>query len=100
MAELTIHFDARAAKDLEAAVEWYDTRGANLGDRFLERVDELLGRLTEHPQLYSTVEDEIRRALVRQFPFAVYYLLEGQTLRVLAILHTSRRPDYWRDRED
>lgn len=100
MSDLPIRFDPRATRDLEAAVEWYDAHGDDLGDRFLQRLDELLGRVARHPELHSIVEGDVRRALFRQFPYAVYYQSKLDTVRILAILHTSRKPDYWQSRDD
>ncbi|QDG50970.1 type II toxin-antitoxin system RelE/ParE family toxin [Persicimonas caeni] len=99
MGDLTVKFDPRASRDLEAAVEWYDVHGDDLGDRFIDGLEELLDRLTSHPSLHAPVEGDVRRALIRQFPYAVYYLPKPNTIRVLAILHTSRRPDYWQSRD-
>jgi plasmid stabilization system protein ParE len=60
----------------------------------------LLSRVARHPSLHTAVEDDVRRALFRQFPYAVYYQSRPDTVRILAILHTSRRPDYWQSRDD
>jgi plasmid stabilization system protein ParE len=98
VAEPTIDFDPRATKDLKAAIEWYDRFAPELGDRFVACLDELLERVARHPSMYRCVEAEARRALLRQFPYAVYYRLDDAVIRIIAILHTSRRPDYWRER--
>lgn len=98
MTERSINLDPRAERDVAAAVEWYDQHNRELGDHFVEKLDELLQRITEHPRVYRGIENEVRRGLMKQFPYAVYYQFDDVTVRVLAVLHTSRRPDYWKNR--
>lgn len=100
MADSTIQFDPRATSDLEAAVEWYDEFDIETGDRFISQVDELIDRIARHPSMYRSIEADVRRALLQQFPYAVYYRFDDATIRIIAILHTSRRPDYWRRRDE
>ena len=47
-----------------------------------------------------TTYDQIaaRRALLRRFPYAVYFAVEGDLVIVLAVLHGSRDPAEWQRR--
>ncbi len=46
-----------------------------------------------YPDAFPKVYGEIRRALVRRFPYAIYYQrLETDVLEIVACLHTSRQP--------
>ncbi len=90
--------DPRAEKDVEAAVDWYDQHASGVGDRFIESLDSVLDTIAEYPEMYPKTEGNIRRALLKRFPYVVYYSFVGHVIRVIAILHTSRRPDYWKDR--
>ena len=99
MGDVSVELAPLAIRDIEAAVEWYDEQSPSLGDEFLGRVDEILARLAEQPLLYPRVEGDVRRALLHQFPYAVYYVESPRPLMVVAVVHTSRRPDYWRERE-
>ena len=47
-----------------------------------------------HQRVYA----EVRRVLVKRFPYGVYYLVEGEVLLVLAVAHSRRKPHYWADR--
>jgi plasmid stabilization system protein ParE len=40
--------------------------------------------------------DRYRRLFFKRFPFAVYYLVEAQEIRVLAVLDSRRNPACWR----
>ena len=42
--------------------------------------------------------EDYRRALVRRFPYAVFYGYDGDAVTVQAVLHTARDPAKWRQR--
>lgn len=44
------------------------------------------------------MEDDIRRFLVRRFPYGILYTIEADHILILAIMHLSREPGYWRHR--
>lgn len=87
-----------AEADLEEAASWYDEEQAGLGSRFLNDVDQVFGRIRERPQQFPVVSGDIRRALLRTFPYALYFRETDETIRVLAVLHLRRRPGLWRAR--
>jgi hypothetical protein len=41
---------------------------------------------------------EIRRSLFRRFPYGIVYQMLKTEAVVLAVMHLSRRPDYWTSR--
>lgn len=100
MAELRVRFDARAADDLRAAIQWYEEQLGGLGDDFFASVRETMTRILSHPRLYPKVDDLHRRALVSNFPFSVYYEAGEGEIVVVAVVHTSRHPRFWRNRRD
>jgi plasmid stabilization system protein ParE len=61
-------------------------------------VEEALERISRPPEMYTTVYHEVRRALTRRFPYAVYYRMAGTEVVVLGILHTRRDPREWQFR--
>ncbi|MFH1570139.1 MAG: hypothetical protein ABIL09_19255 [Gemmatimonadota bacterium] len=42
--------------------------------------------------------ERYRRALVRRFPYAVFYECTANAVTILAVLHTARDPAKWRQR--
>ncbi|NJM33445.1 MAG: type II toxin-antitoxin system RelE/ParE family toxin [Rhodomicrobium sp.] len=79
-----------AMGDIRAAMAWYEEREAGLAAAFLEQIDMLFERIAEHPARFPTVYKEFRRAFLRRFPYAVYFLVEGEAIIVFAILHQRR----------
>jgi plasmid stabilization system protein ParE len=92
-----------AIDELAAAAEWYDARRGGLGDRFLDEVDLVASaigsRPASFPQLLDTAPDlKIRRALLPQFPYALVFLELKNEVRIIAIAHLKREPNYWLNR--
>jgi toxin ParE1/3/4 len=48
--------------------------------------------------MYPRVDPSIRRAATDRFPFGIFYRIDGETIRVIAILHNARNPEHWRGR--
>ena len=82
-----------AEEDLDDAALWYEGHRRELGGEFLDEVQRAIGLIEENPQSYPRVHGEIYRVVIRRFPFGLFYLLEGETAVVLAIIHASRDPN-------
>jgi toxin ParE1/3/4 len=87
-----------AEADLAEAKEWYERQGAGLGRRLLRCVEEALDRIRLLPESYREVVPGVRRAMVRRFPYGVYYRFEHDTITVIAIYHFKRDPRGRQDR--
>ncbi len=87
-----------AENDLEAAYDWYERQKEGLGKEFLRCVDAAVSLITRSPQMYSNIHKNIRRALIRRFPYGIFYLVEEQRIIVLAVFHVKRNPDRWKRR--
>ena len=90
--------EAAVELDVEGAFEWYETEEADLGLEFLLQLRATYQRILDNPLGYQELRSGIRRALTRQFPYAVYFSIEDDTILVLAVLHTARDPAEWQQR--
>jgi plasmid stabilization system protein ParE len=54
--------------------------------------------IRRQPEMYALVYETYRRALLRRFPYALFYEYADETVTVYAVFHTSRDPDKWRQR--
>ncbi len=72
------------------------TRGTKRSSRVLARTSSgpsmVPPRIALNPLLYRVVHGEIRRRLLRRFPYAVYFTLEGNEIVVLGLFHCARDP--------
>lgn len=85
--------------DVEAAFEWYEAEETSLGILFLEELRSTYQRILDNPLAFQEICSDIRRALTRKFPYAIYFVVESQTILVIAVLHTARDPEEWQKRE-
>ena len=85
----------RAALEIVEAYEWYQEQHPGLGFEFLEALDEQFQAIIQSPQLYAQIHRGVRRALLRRFPYGVFYASKGEIISVLAVVRTSRRPRRW-----
>lgn len=82
--------------DIQAAALWYEDQRSGLGMRFLGELDEVFWRIGNNPKQFPQVEAEVRRALLRHFPYAVYFVEGSADVVILAVLHLHREPDMWK----
>jgi plasmid stabilization system protein ParE len=87
-----------AEADLAEAKRWYERQREGLGADFLLCVEEALEKTRRHPELYPVVYQDIRRAVLRRFPYAIFYRLVGQQIVVIGVLHGRRDPSEWQSR--
>jgi hypothetical protein len=68
-----VRLSSLAALDLQRARDWFDAREPGLGDRFLERVNETITRISSNPDQYQPALLDLHRAPVRMFKYSVWY---------------------------
>jgi plasmid stabilization system protein ParE len=88
-----------AEADLAASRLWYEEQHEGLGARFIAEVDATFRRIEANPMAFSLVRGKLRRALVRRFPFGVFYALTERYIVVVAVLHAARDPRLWGKRQ-
>ncbi len=88
---LAVRFDDVAAVELAAVATWYDQKRPGHGSRFLLEVERLLALSADQPSMGRTAPPPpgARRLLVRRFPVALRYVVEGDVLRVLVVEHQA-----------
>ncbi|MCW5604119.1 MAG: type II toxin-antitoxin system RelE/ParE family toxin [Burkholderiales bacterium] len=92
---LRVVFRRAAKSEFEDAAAWYGERGAGLGEEFVHEIEIAIAGAAVTPQRYPVVFGDIRRAVARRFPFAVYFRVRSDALVVLAVFHGRRNPTIW-----
>jgi plasmid stabilization system protein ParE len=87
-----LEFHPAVHNEIDGAYGWYEQRRVGLGGAFLDEVERVLTKLTANPACYGFAEADIREGLLTRFPYAVYYRVLVDRIRVLAVYHTSRDP--------
>lgn len=87
-----------AEADIEEAYRWYEKQGRGLGAEFLRAVDACLALIARQPELYPEKYKQARQAPLRRFPYSVYYVVQSNSIEVIACFHGRRNPRRWRSR--
>ena len=87
-----------AEREIQEAFDWYEERSEGLGLEFLRVADACLSIVQRNPVAYQIVHEPVRRALLRKFPYALFYLIREDTIVVIACFHVKRSPADWQRR--
>lgn len=86
-----------ADQEAVAAAEWYQSQ-AGLGKEFLLAVATAIEKVCADTAAQELIRGNIRRRRVLIFPYDVIFIDKHQSVRIIAIAHHHRRPDYWQNR--
>jgi plasmid stabilization system protein ParE len=87
-----------AAADIDEAFVWYESQRRGLGHEFLAAANTLVDAIAENPLRYPVVRRSTRRALIRRFPYAMYFRIYEEHVVVVACMHGRRNPRRWQAR--
>lgn len=88
-----------AESDAADAFSWYNNKREGLGEAFLLALDAKIHAIQRNPYQFPSIHRNVRRALTARFPYGLFFILEGQTIYILAIQHTRRDPKIWKSRQ-
>ncbi|WP_407186377.1 type II toxin-antitoxin system RelE/ParE family toxin [Bradyrhizobium centrosematis] len=78
--------------------QWYSTHAPHVVPQFRDALRAALIRIAEHPKQFAPAYKDLRRALLRRFPYIVVFRERDDAVYVIAIFHTSREPLVWQRR--
>ena len=90
----SIHIYPAALSDIESAVSWYESQRPGLGTEFILELDHSVERASANPNAFVKIYRIFRRALLRRFPYALYFSDESDTLYIHAVLHQHRSTEF------
>lgn len=93
-----LSFHRLAELELEEAAYYYESVSAGLGATFVNSIEACVQSILEFPRSGRIMRGQIRQRLARGFPYAIVYKRIDDRIRVLAVMHTKRRPSYWAGR--
>jgi plasmid stabilization system protein ParE len=91
-------FTSEAEEDIQQAHDWYDQRRPGLGLEFLAALEGTIESLVRMPEMCPVTHDGCRRALLRRFPYSVFYIYDSGLITVVAVFHHSRPAEQWTNR--
>lgn len=96
---MNLAFHPEAVAEFNEAIDYYDEIESSLGYDFAFEVYSTIQRLVLLPKAWPVIEGEIRRSLVRRFPYGVLYSEENGSIYIVAVMNLHRRPNYWKQRK-
>lgn len=84
-----------AKRELREATAHYEAQAPGLGKAFVETVERETDRLLEFPESAPFLRSPVRGKSLPRFPYTLIYQLQEDEVRILAVMHQSRRPLYW-----
>ena len=93
---LSIRKEAEA--DIAEAFQYYEHCRDNLGSDFVLCIEESLSRIKKNPKQYKTIYKHVHRALVRRFPYGVYYVVNNTQIVIIGVVHARKNPKHWQAR--
>jgi mRNA-degrading endonuclease RelE of RelBE toxin-antitoxin system len=100
MPKFKIKIDSDALLDIQEATDWYNKQLAGLGSRFQKQVKQQINSLKMNATNYSIRYNDVRCMTIKRFPFLVHFTIENSTstVKVFAVIHTSRNPAIWEEK--
>jgi len=95
---MRFRFHPEALAEFEAAADFYQAGQPGLETRFAATIRRAIEQICATPERWRLFDGEVRRYLVNVFPFAVLYSIEKDSILLIAVMHCSRKPGYWRRR--
>ena len=92
-------FHPAAEKEFYQAIDYYEEIESGLGYDFALEVYATIQRSIGYPEAWPVLQGELRRSLVRRFPYGIIYAITENELYILAVMNLHRHPDYWKKRE-
>ncbi|MCC6722995.1 MAG: hypothetical protein IT258_00700 [Saprospiraceae bacterium] len=85
----------QATLELEEAIAWYEGQSLGLGVEFLIEFLSLSDAIANKPSFFTMKSPPYRRALMKKFPYAIYFAVNDQANEVviLSVWHVKRDPE-------
>jgi toxin ParE1/3/4 len=91
-------FHPEALTEYSEAVRYYTSQKVEVAQAFINTIEDTVYRIREFPNRYAPVDDDVRRCMARKFPYGILYTIEQDYILILAVMHCSQEPGYWKNR--
>lgn len=93
-----VFISPEAELDLEDTYHWYESQDKGLGSEFIRVVDASLSTIQRNPFAYASTYKDVRKKLIRKFPYALFYVVQDNKIFIIACFHVKRNPQQWKRR--
>lgn len=97
---MILKWHEEADEEFVSAALYYEGKEDGLGDRFISEMEVALSRLLANPLGPRVFDRVFRKARFSKFPYALVYQAKADRIHIIAVMHSSRQPGYWKGRID
>jgi plasmid stabilization system protein ParE len=88
-----LRYRAQALADIAAIHQYLEERSPSGARNVLRAVYASVALIAEHPLAYQRTDDpHIRVHVVRRYRYRIFYSVADDTVEIIHVRHTSRRP--------
>ena len=95
---MKVSYHPKAADEYDEAIDYYEDCQTGLGKQLTQEIDASIKLILAFPIAWTLLEGEVRRILIRRFPFGLLYILRNDEIYILAVMNLNRNPNYWKTR--
>jgi hypothetical protein len=86
------------ADDLASAIAFYDDISVELGNRFRTSIRDRLEKITDRPDSYGCIHEQLRTAMIDRFPYLVVFEHGTESVAILGVFHAASDQERWINR--
>ena len=94
----SLEFHPDVSIDIKDSYKWYEEQSEDLGEELLDEIESSYQAIADFPKAWAPFPYGFRRYLLSRFPYSVIYKTDEEMIYIIAIMHNSRKPDFWLDR--
>ena len=91
-------FHPEAESEFFDAINYFEEQVEGMGNTFSREIFFTIRKITYFPFAWTLISRNARRILVNRFPFGIIYQLNDDEILIVAVMHLSREPNYWKGR--
>ena len=95
---MNLQFNPHARQELKDATVYYNNLSQDVGDSFSHEVERVLSLILRLPEAWPLVTPSTRRCRTKRFPYGIVYRVRKEEIQIIAVMHLSREPQYWKAR--
>ena len=84
--------------DLDSSIEWYNLEKQGLGDVFASEISEMFEHIKANYRQFPKEYALMQKAVVKKFPYNVFFVVKEETIFILGIFNTNRNPKIMKKR--
>lgn len=97
---MKVQYHPSLKSELKEVRNYYETCSHGLGGEFVEEFEKEVLKIAAMPERWMTVKDDIRRCLMRRFPYVIYFrITDTGIVRITVVKHVRRHPGRGLDRK-